>query len=379
MTSSRAGKYVKQGTGYSAFIPASLPPRPSIDLTGSLMSRLSAADRALGRLDGAGSVLPNPSLFVAMYVRQEAVYSSQIEGTQSTLEDVLQFESGAGPADQPKDVEEVVNYIKSMNYGLGRLQKLPLSLRLIREIHEKLMEGVRGGQKQPGEFRRTQNWVGPAGCTLTNASFVPPPVPEMKDALNDLEKFLHSDTDLPPLIQCGIVHAQFETIHPFLDGNGRVGRLLITFMLCQKKILHLPLLYLSHYFKIHREEYYAKLMAVRTDGDWEGWLSFFLEGVDQVSQEAAATARSILELQESHRLKIRNEIGGATNGMVLLDFLFKNPITTVRMAEQHLNCAYVTAAKLIDQFVELGLLKESTGTKRNRRFRYDPYLALFTK
>ncbi|MBX9877896.1 MAG: Fic family protein [Candidatus Obscuribacterales bacterium] len=378
MSGERAGRLIKQPTGYSAFVPAPLPPTPPIALTGRLMQMLSAADMALGRLDGAGAILPNPDLFVAMYVRQEAVYSSQIEGTQSSLEDILKFESGT-QKEQPKDIEEVVNYVRAMNYGLQRLQEFPLSLRLIREIHERLMQGVRGGNKQPGEFRTSQNWIGSRGATLANASYVPPPAHEMKVALANLEEFIHSNSDLPPLIHCGVVHAQFETIHPFLDGNGRVGRLLITFLLCQKEILHLPLLYLSHFFKRHRELYYEKLMNVRLNGDWEGWLEFFLEGVSEVSKEAAATAKQILELQEEHRRKIRSEISGATNGMVLLDFLFKNPIITVRMAEQHLNCAYVTAGKIIEKFVELGLLRETTGTRRNRIFRYEPYLQIFAE
>ena len=216
-----------------------------------LTKLLSQADRVLGRLDGIGAILPNPDLFVAMYVRQEAVLSSQIEGTQSTLEDVLKFEVDETANDLPKDVEEVVNYVGAMNYGLKRLEELPLSLRLIREIHSKLMAGVRGQNRTPGEFRKSQNWIGPAGANLAAATFVPPPVPEMKEALDKFEKFLH-DESLPVLIHAGLAHAQFETIHPFLDGNGRVGRLLITFLLCHKKVLHRPLLYLSHYLRVHR-------------------------------------------------------------------------------------------------------------------------------
>lgn len=375
--SNRAGRYIKQPTGYHAFIPAHLPPSPEIRLDHELISLLTKADRALGRMDGAGSVLPNPDLFVAMYVRQEAVYSSQIEGTQSSLEDVLEFEAGASGDETPKDVEEVVNYIKAMNLGLRRLEELPLSLRLIKEIHRALLEGVRGNHKGPGEFRRSQNWIGNFGCTLTQATFVPPPVPDMLDALSNLEKFLHDNKTMPDLLHCGIAHAQFETIHPFLDGNGRIGRLLITFLLCQRKVLRLPLLYLSHYFKLHRDEYYQKLMNVRIKGDWEGWLKFFLIGVDEVSEEAATTARAILNLQEIHRQLVRADISSATNSIVLLDFLFKHPVTTIKMAQEHLNCAYVTASNLINRFVNLGLLTETTGTRRNRRFRYGPYLALF--
>jgi Fic family protein len=338
---------------------------------------LSDADRALGRLDGVASVLPNPDLFVAMYVRHEAVLSSQIEGAQSTLEDVLQFEIDAGGRELPRDVEEVVNYVGAMNYGLERLRELPLSLRLIREIHARLLEGARGSHRTPGEFRTTQNWIGPADCTLMTATFVPPPVPEMRQALYNLEEFLH-DASMPLLIQCGLAHAQFETIHPFLDGNGRVGRLLITFLLCQREVLQRPLLYLSYYLKRHRAEYYDRLMAIRNDGDWEGWLKFFLRGVEEVSRDAAATARAILNLREGHRSAIMQRMGNsAANGLRLLDILYEQPITNVRTVERRLGCSYLTASRLVDQLVELQLLREITGGQRNRRYRYEPYLALF--
>lgn len=338
---------------------------------------LSEADRALGRLDGVASVLPNPNLFVGMYVRQEAVLSSQIEGTQSTLEDVLQFEIDAKSKDVPKDVEEVVNYVRAMNYGLARLKDLPLSLRLIREIHAELLKGVRGAHRTPGEFRRSQNWIGPANSTIATATFVPPPVPEMHQALDNLEKFLHDTTSVPVLLHCGLAHAQFETIHPFLDGNGRVGRLLITFLLCQRGVLQRPLLYLSYYLRAHRAEYYDRLMAIRSSGDWEGWLKFFVRGVEQVSREATETARAILSLRDQHRQTIADKLGGNAFRPPLLDMLFEQPLVTVRMVEQRLKCSYVTASKLLDKFVWLGLLKEITGHRRNRRYRYVPYLALF--
>jgi Fic family protein len=374
----RSGRYVKQVEGYSAFIPAPLPPDPPIKMDDpELIRLLSDADRALGRLDGSTSILPNPDLFVAMYVRQEAVLSSQIEGTQSTLEDVLQFEIDVKGQEIPKDVEEVVNYIRAMNYGLERLKEFPLCLRLIREIHSHLVDGVRGGDRTPSEFRKSQNWIGPAGCNLATASFIPPPVTEMHQALDNLEKFLHDTTSFPVLILCGLAHAQFETIHPFLDGNGRIGRLLITFLLCERKILQRPLLYLSHYLKAHRIEYYDRLMAIRTDGDWEGWLKFFLRGIYEVSQSATATARSILNLRETHREIIGQKISSSNYGLRLLDLLFQQPIVTVRLVEEHLQCAYVTASKTVDQFVELGLLKEITGWQRNRLYRYEPYMALF--
>jgi Fic family protein len=373
----RSGRYVKQLEGYRAFIPAPLPPDPPLAMDMELTRLLSDADRALGRLDGATSVLPNPDLFVAMYVRQEAVLSSQIEGTQSTLEDVLQFEIDARGHDHPKDVEEVVNYVGAMRYGLGRLEELPLCLRLIQEIHERLLHGVGGGHRAPGEFRTSQNRIGPPGCTLATAAFVPPPVHEMHRALDNFERFLHQAPSLPVLIHCGLAHAQFETIHPFLDGNGRVGRLLITFLLCQQQILRRPLLYLSHYLKAHRAEYYDRLTAIRNDGNWEGWLKFFLRGVFEVSQAATATARAILDMREAHRQTIAQKMSGSANGLLLLDDLFARPLTTVRLVEGHLNCSYDTANKLVDQFVELHLLREITGGQRNRRYRYEPYLALF--
>ena len=295
----RAGCYVLQPTGYRAFIPSSLSPPPKIVMDKELTRLLSDADRALGRLDGVASILPNPDLFVAMYVRHEAVLSSQIEGTQSTLEDLLEFEVGReGRANRPKDIEEVVNYVAAMNHGLRRLPRLPLSLRLIREVHGKLLRGVRGGDRQPGEFRTSPNWVGAPGSTPNNAQYVPPPPHEMREALNDLERFLHDRSTLPVLIHCGMAHAQFETIHPFLDGNGRVGRLLITLLLCERDVLRQPLLYLSYYLKAHRAQYYDRLMAIRHDGDWEGWLKFFLRGVFEVSQAATEVSRAIVDLRE---------------------------------------------------------------------------------
>jgi Fic family protein len=373
----RAGHFIKQGEGYNTFIPAPLPPDPPITMDAEMMRLLSEADRALGRLDGVASVLPNPDLFVAMYVRQEAVLSSQIEGTQSTLEDVLQFEVDAKGQELPKDIEEVVNYIGAMNYGLERLETFPLSLRLIREIHAKLLEGVRGGQRTPGEFRRIQNWIGPSDAPLSQATFVPPPVPEMHQALDNLEKFLH-DTSMPTLIHCGLAHAQFETIHPFMDGNGRVGRLLITFLLCQRDVLHRPLLYLSYYLRAHRAEYYDRLMAIRLQSDWEGWLKFFLRGVEAVSRDATNTARAIVGLRERHQQQLMQNLGNNSGSALrLLDYLFQQPLITVRMIEQQLQCVYATANKLVEHLVEQGLLQEITGWQRNRRFIYAPYMALF--
>jgi Fic family protein len=274
-------------------------------------------------------------------------------------------------------VKEVVNYVRAMNYGLARLTGFPLSLRLIREIHGVLLEGVRGQERTPGEFRRSQNWVGPADCSLNSAEYVPPPVHEMHSALDNFEKFLHDRESLPVLVQCGLAHAQFETIHPFLDGNGRVGRLLITFLLCEREILERPLLYLSYFLKAHRAQYYDRLTAIRNDGDWEGWLKFFLRGVYEVSLAATQTARAILALREEHRQLISERVAGAANALKLLDFLFEKPLVSVGMAEDHLGCSYVTAAGIIHQLQDLGIVREVTGRQRNRQFSYEPYRQLF--
>jgi Fic family protein len=346
-------------------------------MAGGLNRCLSDADRALGRLDGVASLLPNPDLFVAMYVRHEAVLSSQIEGTQSTLEDVLEYETGAVPDTQPRDVQEVVNYVHAMNHGLRRLHEFPLSLRLIREIHGKLLAEVRGRHRSPGQFRESQNWVGPMGTNLNQAEDVPPPPHEMTQALGNLEEFLHDDASMPVLVHCGLAHAQFETIHPFLDGNGRVGRLLITFLLCHRGVLERPLLYLSYYLKANRSEYYERLMRVRHEGDWEGWLEFFLTGVLETSRAATQTARQILALREDSRNRVGERISGSPNALRLLDYAFERPVLTIRMAEDSLDCSYGTARNLVSNFEELGLLREITGQKRNRRYRFDPYLEVF--
>ena len=374
--STRAGRYISQPQGYRAFVPNPLPPSPPVAMDAPFVRLLSEADCALGRLDGAASILPNPDFFVGMYVRQEAVLSSQIEGTQSTLEDVLEHEAGLRGAEHPRDLAEVVNYVKAMNHGLARLAELPLSLRLIREIHGQLLEGVRGSEHTPGEFRRSQNWIGPLGCTLANAAYVPPAVHDMLPALDNLEKFLHDDS-LPVLVQAALAHAQFETIHPFLDGNGRVGRLLIAFLLCWRGVLSRPLLYLSLYLKARRQEYYDRLNAVRVDGDWEGWLRFFLAGVAEVADGAARTARAILDLREEHRQLVAAKARRANLAQALLDMLFRHPVVTARSVEQGLGCTQPTANTLVNDFAAWGLLEETTGKLRNRRYRYGPFLALF--
>ena len=372
----RAGRFVTQPEGYSAFVPKPLPPDPLLTLDASLLSLLEGAVGELGRLDGVAKVIPDPDFFVSMYVRREAVLSSQIEGTQSTLEDLLELELEQKRSDPLSDVYELVNYVRAMNFGLERIATLPLSLRLIREIHRELLRDGRGSKATPGEFRRSQNWIGPSGASLKQATFVPPPVAEMKQALHDFEGFLHADSSYPTLIEVGLAHAQFETIHPFLDGNGRVGRLLNIFLLVHRGVLRQPLLYLSYFFKLHRTEYYDRLMAVRLAGDWEGWIRFFLRGVHQTAQEATETAERLFELREAHRsLVLENNLG--QNGLMLLSNLFQRPLVNIKLVASLLDSTFPTASRLVSAFEELGILVEITGQKRSRMFRYEPYLDLF--
>ena len=375
----RAGKYVSQPTGYKAFIPENLPPHPPVVFDDEMLALLSNADRALGRLDGATEILPNPELFVYMYVRKEAVLSSQIEGTQASIMDVLEFEAKTVEPDQPKDVNEVVNYVAAMNHGMDLLKDLPVSLRLLRGIHKRLLAGTRGDKDSPGEFRRSQNWIGPPNAGLAKATYVPPPVDEMNDALGNLEKFMHDDTPMPTLVRVGLIHAQFETIHPFIDGNGRVGRLMIVFLLCVHGILKKPLLYLSYYFKRNRIEYYDRLQAVRDRGDWEGWLKFFLRGVAEVAQEATDTSRKILMLREQHRELIREQTDRkAGTAIKLLERLYYQPVVTVESVKEITGQAYANANNLIHRLESLGILKEISGQKRNRKYAYQQYLAFLT-
>ncbi|HEY9554750.1 Fic family protein [Allosphingosinicella sp.] len=378
-TQYRAGRYVRQASHYSAFVPEPLPPTPPLKWDSELQTLLSKADRALGRLDGSIQTLPDPDLFVFMYVRKEAVLSSQIEGTQSSLNDLLEAEAAISDSHRPSDVGEVLNYVNAMNHGLARLPELPISTRLIREIHEKLLAGVRGKRMSPGEIRRSQNWIGPGGSSLNNAVFVPPPPHEVERLLSDLEKFIHSEEFIPPLVKIGLVHAQFETIHPFLDGNGRIGRLLITFFLCQNEILQKPVLYLSHYFKEHRQLYYELLQKVRDEGAWEEWIKFFLQGVATVSLEATETARAIVGLREAHRSIITDTFGRAAgNGLRILEGLYKRPYVTVSQIRDRLEISFPPASELVRRFVEADILVEVTGRERYRIYQYTPYIHLFS-
>jgi Fic family protein len=341
-----------------------------------LLAALSRADLALGRLDGLARSLSNPELFVAMYVRREAVLSSQIEGTQANLDDVLAFEVDAPAAAVPADITETVNCVRAMDSGPRLLDELPLSGRLIRAVHRELMSGVRGQERTSGEFRRSQNWIGPAGCTVADATFVPPAEHDLSEAFGALERFLN-DRSAPPLVTAGLGHAQFETIHPFLDGNGRVRRLLITLVLVERQVLASPLLYLSLYLKQNRTEYYDRLGGIRSRSDWEGWLRFFLIGVAVSADDASAAAVAITELRDRHlRLIASHNLG--RYAAPLLDLLAQQPLVTVKYVVEQLGATPTSVGGLLDKLVSHGVVEEVTGRKRDRVYRYSSYLELFT-
>ncbi|MFV0349030.1 MAG: Fic family protein [Halodesulfovibrio sp.] len=379
----RIGRYVKSsvvaGESFRAYIPQPLPPEPPIDMT-DLYPLLDKATSALGRLDGMSMVLPDASLFLYMYVRKEAVLSSQIEGTQSSLSDLLLFESEAATGVPLDDVTEVSRYVAAMNFGLERLQEFPLSLRLIREIHAKLMENARGGNKQPGEFRTSQNWIG--GTRPGTAKFVPPPADEVMGCLDRFERFLHDEESrnrLPVLVRIALAHVQFETIHPFLDGNGRLGRLLITFILCAEGILRAPLLYISLYLKANRQAYYDHLQSVRESGDWEAWIAFFLTGVIETANQATETAQSILHLFAKDRAAI--ESSGKSNATVLTIHanLQRHPLVTTSKLKDLCSVSLPTVLRNLSVLEDLGIVKEVTGKDRNKLFAYSSYLEILNK
>jgi len=377
MASDRAGHFERQQPGgYLAFIPAPLP--PTLRIEAGLQALLSEADVAVGRLDGAVRLIPDPDLFVLMYVRREAVLSSQIEGTQASLMDVLEYEAELEHSERRVDVVEISNYVAAMNYGLARLADLPISRRLLCEIHAVLMKDVRGGDphKTPGEFRRSQNWIG--GASPATARFVPPPWEAAEEAFADLERFLHDPTPMPPLIKVGLAHAQFETIHPFVDGNGRIGRLMITLWLVEQGILRHPLLYPSVFLKEHRDEYIDRLQAIRDDGSWENWLAFFVDGIGQVAREATDRALEIVHLRDEHRNLIAAHLGKRVpNALALLDQLFRQPVVSAKTVEALIDVSQPTASALVRDLDRLGILRELTGQPRNRLFAYQRYLGLF--
>ncbi len=378
--SRRLGRLVETpvaGEIVRAFVPPALPPDPPIDIL-SLLPQLSAAERALGRLDGITALLPRQELFLYMYVRKEAVLSSQIEGTQSTLSDLLRFETEAQAGQPIDDIREVSNYVDAMMFGLERLKELPLSLRLIREMHARLLQSGRGGTKNPGEFRHSQNWIG--GTRPGNALFVPPPVTELDACLNQFERFIHEDASrLPPLVKAGLLHVQFETIHPFLDGNGRIGRLLVTLYLCVEGVLRKPLLYLSLYLKTHRADYYRLLQEVREHGVWEAWLEFFLVGVAETANQAFDAATQIAELFKRDRERVTAESERAGSSLRVHELLQQNPFATPTTLVERTGLTAPTINAALADLQRLGVVDEVTGRRRGRVFGYRAYLDILNE
>ncbi|MFK7958228.1 MAG: Fic family protein [Lysobacterales bacterium] len=379
--SSRIGTYATTsvaGEQVRAYVPPPLPPKPALELD-SLYEKLEAANRSLGRLDGTTSILPDPPLFLYMYVRKEALLSAQIEGTQSSLSDLMLYESGEAPGVPLDDVREVSNYVAAMDLGIQRLREgMPLSNRLIRELHAVLLRAGRGQTKNPGEFRRSQNWLG--GTRPGNAAFVPPPPNQVTECMSDLEKYIHKDNEkLSLLVRAALVHVQFETIHPFLDGNGRLGRLLVTLMLVAGGALREPMLYLSLYFKTHRQHYYDMLQRVRADGDWESWLEFFLDGVQETSDQAADTAKQIMGLFASDRKRIEQLGRPAGSALQVHQHLQTKPVLSVPGAAEALSLSAPTVRKSVNHLVDLGIVEEVTGKQRDRVFVYTDYMNVLAK
>ena len=377
----RLGSYIESsavaGERYRAFLPPPLPPDPPLDMS-KLYGLLEKATVAIGRLDGMSMVLPDPSLLIYMYVRKEAVLSSQIEGIQSTLSDLLKYENSMAPGTPIDDVKEVSCYVSALDHGLERLKNFPLSLRLLREVHGKLLSSNRGANKKPGEFRTSQNWIG--GTRPGNAKFVPPPPERLMEFLDPFEKFLHDDkVPMPVLIKAALTHVQFETIHPFLDGNGRLGRMLITLILCNEGILIKPLLYLSLYFKANRHEYYNHLQAVRNTGDWEAWVEFFLTGVAETADLAHQTATKIVELflNDNEHIKKSNSSGAAI--VTIHDFLQRNPITNTANIKKQTGLSQPTVMRNLKSLENLGMVRETTGKERNKTFVYSTYLDILNQ
>jgi len=352
---------------YWAFVPNPLPPQIEYDQT--LSQYLSEADRMLGELSGTGRVLPNPYFLIAPYIRREAVSSSKIEGTITSLSDLFLYEASEPKKPPVPDVAEVRNYVRAMEYGIKRVKDLPVSTRLIREIHEILMEGVRGEDRRLGEIRQRQNWVGPLACKVTEATYVPPPVREMNEALTEWERYLHGDSTEPPLVQCALMHYQFEAIHPFLDGNGRVGRLMITFFLCERGFLSQPLLYLSAFFEKYRAEYYDRLVAVSQQGAWRGWVEFFLQGITTQAQDALSDAKEILDLNAKYHRMLDEIKKRPIHTRRLIDEIFLNPIISVGKISDKWNMDFKSVQRSVDKLVEVGVLEEITGKERGRLFR----------
>ncbi len=375
----RAGSYRNNLSGelaYRSFVPAALPPKPEIQLDWEMVDLLTKCNLSIGNLEGASKHIPNIDLFVSMYVRKEALLSSQIEGTQATMDDILdpKIDRNAN-----QHVADVVNYIKASQYARERLRELPLCNRLIKETHKVLIEGARGGEQEPGEFRRSQNWIGPGGSTLRSARYIPPNVGDMNLAMSDLENFINEEDGLDPFLKIALIHYQFETIHPFLDGNGRIGRLLVNLFLLERRILTHETLYISYFLKRNRIEYYERLTEVRTKGDYEQWIKFFLRGIIESAEDATSTIEKLSELHNLNLEKITAAERFSKNHVKLLDYLEESPIIEIKKTSEDLDLAYNTVAKAVERFVELGILKQTDDVKRNRIFVYEEYLEILRK
>ena len=372
----RAGIYVDNLNGeamYQSFKPNPLPPIPEIEMDGEIVKLLVDANKQLVKLDTASQLISNADLFISMYVRKEALISSQIEGTQCTLDDVLDPEV---EANANLDVSDVINYVKATQYALKRLERLPLCCRLIREIHEVLMENVRGQDKTPGEFRHSQNWIGPANCSLKDARYIPPNVEDMQTAMSDLEKYINENVDYDPLIRAALIHYQFETIHPFLDGNGRIGRLLILLYLMEQGLLKEPVIYVSYFLKKNQVEYYDRISEVRRSGNYEQWVKFFLEAVDSAASDAVESIEKLSKLHEKNIALLPKPKRKKDNLRMLFDYLEKHPIIDIKHTSEALKISYNTTSTAVKTLVELGILRETTNAARNRVFSYEAYLEI---
>lgn len=375
----RAGVYVDNLTGeaaYQSFKPNPLPPIPEIEMDEEIVKLLVDANKQLVKLDTASQLISNADLFISMYVRKEALISSQIEGTQCTLDDVLDPEVDANVN---LDVSDVINYVKATQYALKRLERLPLCCRLIREIHEVLMENVRGQDKTPGEFRYSQNWIGPANCSLKDARYIPPNVEDMQTAMSDLEKYINENVDYDPLIRVALIQYQFETIHPFLDGNGRIGRLLILLYLMEQGLLTKPVIYISYFFKKNQIEYYDRISEVRRTGNFEQWIRFFLEAVSKASSDSLETIHRLSMLHDANIEKLPKTTRRKDNLRAVFDYIEQYPIIDIKRTAKELAVSYNTVAAAVRKLVEFGILQETTNAARNRVFAYEAYLAILRK
>lgn len=372
----RAGHYISNMTGeaaYQSFCPAPLPPKPALDISDDILRLLIEASRNLQKLDVASQLIPSTELFVSMYVRKEALLSSQIEGTQCTLEDVLDPELDINTN---LDVADVINYVKATQYALEQLERLPICNRLLRSIHAVLMEGVRGQEKNPGEFRRSQNWIGPAGCSLKNARYIPPNVEDMKASMSTLEKYINENQEYDPLVQAALIHYQFETIHPFLDGNGRIGRLLILLYLMEQKLLSKPVIYVSYFLKRNQIEYYDRISEVRRSGNYEQWVRFFLEAVSAAAVDAMESIEQLSALHDQNLKLIPKATRSKDNVRAVFGYLEQHPIIDIKHTATALGVSYNTVSTAVKKLIELDILRETTNAARNRVFAYEKYLAI---